>query len=414
MLHRRRALLLGALLLALASAGPAARKERGPRALAVLEWVNGKARLAPVSIYYNNRFYDAGVYKASPVPMALEPGTVYEVAQQGVSEGLFTISHAVQSKRAWFGEGRWQPSKPSPETAQPKLKPVPKAAMPDEDAPPVLRRPGSSAAEKREEPKPAPGKETAAQPPSAPAPPASPEVEEDPNRPVLRRGKPAKAQGEEAPPPPLKGAGAGKAAGSAALVAISDAVAQDLRPFTFEMRPQELERYRRELTVMAGAEILRYANARPGPKPQTAASPPKSAAVPPRRGAAQTSVAPEPKLTGTQVHVFDLTLYNEPMLVFTAAAPAAGDPLSGKAFEFYITLAARLESDGGLRKLFAGVTDTAHLDARPRLELIDAVDADGDNRGELLFRQVWEVGRSYVIYRVTRDTLVELFEGGAE
>jgi hypothetical protein len=45
------------------------------------------------------------------------------------------------------------------------------------------------------------------------------------------------------------------------------------------------------------------------------------------------------------------------------------------------------------------------------MELIDAVDADGDGRGELLFRRTYDGGSAYAIYRVTADRLWTLFEG---
>jgi hypothetical protein len=51
------------------------------------------------------------------------------------------------------------------------------------------------------------------------------------------------------------------------------------------------------------------------------------------------------------------------------------------------------------------------LDVIPRLELIDAVDVDGDGRGELLFRQVSDAGSAFVIYRVIGDRLYPLFQG---
>jgi len=43
--------------------------------------------------------------------------------------------------------------------------------------------------------------------------------------------------------------------------------------------------------------------------------------------------------------------------------------------------------------------------------LIDAIDADGDGRGELLFRRTTDAGTSFAIYRVTADRLRPLYEG---
>src|SRR5437879_3008322 len=54
---------------------------KGPRALGLLQLApNGKAHLVPVCIMVDGRFYDASIYKADPVPMALASGTVYDAA----------------------------------------------------------------------------------------------------------------------------------------------------------------------------------------------------------------------------------------------------------------------------------------------------------------------------------------------
>ena len=76
-----------------------------------------------------------------------------------------------------------------------------------------------------------------------------------------------------------------------------------------------------------------------------------------------------------------------------------------------ITLVARTNLEGELRRLFFSETDSRHLDVAPRMELIDAVDADGDGRGELLFRRTSAGGTAYGIYRVTADQLWPLYEG---
>jgi len=76
-----------------------------------------------------------------------------------------------------------------------------------------------------------------------------------------------------------------------------------------------------------------------------------------------------------------------------------------------ITKKKRTNLEGELHKLFFSQTDSRHLDVFPRMELIDAVDADGDGRGELLFRRTFDGGSAYAIYRVTADRLWPLFEG---
>ena len=140
----------------------------------------------------DGKFYDAGSYKGKPVPMALDFGVVYEGFRTGVSQGVFTITQPGQLNHAWIAEGTWLPAgaKP-PETNKKYETPV----IEDKDAPPTLhRRTANPPSNTSDQPKPTPPPSTPA--PSAPAPPlaakAPPEPEsiDDPNRPLLRRGKP--------------------------------------------------------------------------------------------------------------------------------------------------------------------------------------------------------------------------------
>jgi hypothetical protein len=117
-------------------------------------------------------------------------------------------------------------------------------------------------------------------------------------------------------------------------------------------------------------------------------------------------------LDDVSLRIFDLSNSNEPVLVLSAKTrpPAAG--ATGNFDEpKEITLIARTNLEGEVRKLFFSQTDSRHLDVAPRMELIDAVDADGDGRGELLFRRTFDGGSAYAIYRVTADGLWPLFEG---
>ena len=116
--------------------------------------------------------------------------------------------------------------------------------------------------------------------------------------------------------------------------------------------------------------------------------------------------------------MFDLSNSNEPEAVLTAKAHlprrTGGKESAAPDLQYFVTLVARQDINGDFHKALANVTDTQHLDVLPRFELIDAVDADGDGRGELLFRQVSDAGTAFVVYRVIGDQLWPLFQGTPE
>src|ERR1700751_855940 len=116
------------------------KQERGPRALGLVELsADGKARLIPITIMVDGKFYDASAYKASPVPLALWGQTVYEGEKTGVSQGLFTVGEAMRvGNNNWFGEGKWRPPGSEP---KPRKTASAKPRMEEEEGPPKLRRP---------------------------------------------------------------------------------------------------------------------------------------------------------------------------------------------------------------------------------------------------------------------------------
>jgi len=178
------------------------------------------------------------------------------------------------------------------------------------------------------------------------------------------------------------------------------------------MKPEEEEQYRKKMLVLAADEIRARAKqlaAEAGGAQEAPRKPGKSMAKP-----------VQPKFEDTQLHVFDLSASNEPVLVLTARAhmPSTGvakessaRPRGASELQYILTLVTREDINGDFHKIFANVTDTQHLDVLPQYDLIDAVDADGDGRGELLFRQVSDAGSAYVVYRVIGDQLWPLFEG---
>ena len=317
--------------------GQLARREaapRGPRALGLLELAaNGKAHLIPVVIMDEGRFYDASAYKASPVPMALEWGTVYEAVRTGVSQGLFTVSAAFRGKNTWIGDGKWQSA--SEIAAAATKKPAAASKPPeDKDAPPVLRR---STSDKPKSPEPAsppttPQSTSTATPPpasapsspasSAPAPTASTPTatdpfENDPNRPTLRRGKPAPRAVEQdfstspakTPPPALTG--------SVQLIpAISDAAGPEPRPYAYSLKPEEEEKFRARMLVLAADEVR--ARSRQVAAETVGAT--GSAGSSSRPGKALAGKGPQPSFENVQLRVFDLSNSNEPVLVLTTQA----------------------------------------------------------------------------------------------
>ena len=246
--------------------GRRAPASKGPRALGLVFLTpKGKARLTPIAIMVDGKFYDAGSYKGKPVPMALDFGVVYEGFRTGVSQGLFTITQPGQLNHEWMAEGTWLPAgaKP-PETSKKYETPV----IEDKDAPPTLhRRTDKPPSNTSDQPKPTPPPSTPA--PSAPAPPpaakAPPEPEsiDDPNRPLLRRGKPdpktrreaVKTFDEDEFTTKSKGATTPAEAAVQVIPAISDAGGPDPRPYTYEVKPQEEASYRAKVLDLAATEL---------------------------------------------------------------------------------------------------------------------------------------------------------------
>ncbi|MGC2516268.1 MAG: hypothetical protein WA383_17215, partial [Terriglobales bacterium] len=85
---------------------------KGPRALGLIQLSpdGKKGRIIPIAIMMDGKFYDAGAYKADPVPMALDFGIVYEGFHSGVSQGVFTITQPGQLNHVWIAEGTWLPA----------------------------------------------------------------------------------------------------------------------------------------------------------------------------------------------------------------------------------------------------------------------------------------------------------------
>jgi hypothetical protein len=401
---------------------PALDRKTSPRALGVVQQLpNGSMRLFPVSIFLDGKFYDARFYSAKPVPLALYDETVYIALKDGMPTGEFTVHTAQQVPETsiWWGIGDWKPTtgddekKPvalknsDKDSDRPILKKSGQASpdqkdtgsstksssdasasgpqiKPDNDSDrPVLRKPKAGEAEPQV-------KITTAD--MSPKPPP-----EDPNRPVLSRKKPVgtkeEAQTITAPKMGIKGA--------KYLVAISDPDTMNNRPYEYTWSGSEKTKWTEQMSKIGMEAARKYAST-----------------------STKAQLLPTAKFAESQLRAVDLDYSNAPYLIFTGQidptvqAPVATSKKAALAgppqlATFYVTVVARLNSQGELNRLLAVATDSAHLDLNPRLELVDAVDADGDNRAELLFRKMTDTTASYVIYRMTPFQMDQVFEGGS-
>jgi hypothetical protein len=264
----------------------------------------------------------------------------------------------------------------------------------------------------------------------------------DPDRPRLMRGKPDLGP-EQAPrleglPPTMQQS-----------VAVSDAANHTEHPWKFTWaNPDDERKMKASLEAMARTALGMDA---PVPKPvrKTTAASGKRPLV------AKTPLAEPVPLEEEQFRVFELTYSGSATMVLTAASPApagaagASDGPAPMALETpgihrgkpaatapatqaktatksapakaaakaapkpapqkFVTLIAQPDLYGGILVIYKRVTDTAHLDQTPRLRLVDAVDAMGDNRGELLFELRGDEQRQFALFRVLRGSAQQLF-----
>ncbi len=446
------------------------KSKRGARAIAVVEFLpGGGMRLVPVALWIDGKYYDASLYGANPEPLALEPQTVYEAQSLGEPTGTFTVTTPKQVNGNWVADGTWRPELPmdaklatqaakdaalkaksaksravmtTEDDSRPVLKrapgsstestdssKAPPATSPDSDRP-VMKRPASDSSSKptmgpSDEPSagaPASGAKTQAtvddndpdrpvfKRPAAASPQpdsgtsgtgttavtkaAASSDDSDPNRPVLSRSKSTKPPSPTAAEPaPTKTSSVSPNAAKTARAypAISDAGHYESRPLLYSLTSGERQVQERQMLKLAMDEIRAFAAKRNGPPiPKTAT------------------------ITDYDVRAFDLEYSSSPTLVLTGKLPIAGAKgPHDSGFNYFVAVVARVDINDQSQKIFASVTDSTHLDAFPRLELIDAVDADANGRGDLLFRQYSDSGISYGLYRVSPYQMEKVFEGGS-
>jgi hypothetical protein len=373
---------------ALAGATAQRRKAHKLRATAILEITTDSAgivstRVFPVTVLDEGRFNDAGIYKSSPRPMALENGIVYEGQTSGMPAGYATILSGTNN-HGWTALGKWQPVDLTPKP------PAPPPVVAGDDRPIIRHGDSTTAAAPTGSPTPSSTGTAAAD--SSPAAPS-----EDADRPMLKRRDPQKQEPPEPPqskPTPVEGAVPATkprvfTPGTKVLVAVSDTESTEPRSYEFKWKAGEEEQMEAKMRKLALAQLPRE-NAQLSPS----------------------------SLKNVVMRSFDLDLSNDAVIVFSAEIPGSylapgGKATPGKFISRYVTVIARVDFDGLPQRLSASVTDSSRLDVAPRLELIDAVDVDGDGLAELLFREYSFDEKSFIIYGVGRSTVTKVFEGAS-
>ncbi|WP_263380951.1 hypothetical protein [Granulicella paludicola] len=457
------------------------KPEQVTRSIGVYEWTGElkkpeAARLIPVSLFIEGHFEDGGLYLARPVPWTLESGDEYSIETAGQSHGLFAVEYArkVVTRRsaadedvtgAWYGYGTFEVPKP-PKKSDLKASKVNgvvvDSAASDDDQPHLTRRAGAeddgkspAASSSKSDAKsggPTLGRRGDASPTTdageSPAPPDDPDrptlrhrdlkpetkgkkqkaggevipmgtsLNDDPERPTMRRGVPA----EQFVPKAL----AGLPPNLHQAVAVSDNSKDEAHVFTrdWESSDERAETLKamqalarpivvaylakNKLQAVAVVATVSAPAAKAGP---SFASTPKAAAAKPATTAAgrRKVAAPAPVVaafTSEELKGYELTYGGLPTFVYTAEVPVA---TSGPV---YVTLVAQRLPSGELQVALSNVTDATHLNRTPWLRLVDVVDPDASHRGSFLMELRAQSSRQFALYRLVTAKAEQEFVTG--
>jgi len=396
------------------------KRDPGPRALALLEIASsGRGTVIPIAILVDGKFYDASAYKATPVPMALEPGTIYEGMRAGEPLGLLTISNALHSdainaKNRWLAKGAWLAEGATIAKTTRKAETAP-VGIESKDEPPRLSKtpanpPAANTPTAPEPPRPQPVPQTSPTPATASSDHASAKSgEAEPKQSAtgenalrLRRGKPTQPIPEEKDEP--RGV-------LQTMLAISDEGEREPASFRYAWDKTEQAMREKQIAKLAQDGLRAYIHGHAGP---VAAAPKPAVNLPRVKKLATTSE--ETPFEKIALVALDVWRGNQPVLIYSAEAEmpqaqsANQHPDDSTDARYFVTIVARSDIYGNLKQLYAGITDKQHLDVTPRMEFVDVVDADGDGRGELVFRETTESASGFVIYKPGGDSLWKMYD----
>jgi hypothetical protein len=396
------------------------------RATAVLEYTGDltgikASRLVPVAIWDGVQYQPGGLYLAQPAPLAVLAGTQYELESDGRSQGFFNVKDAEDLSGLWIGVGAFQaPPAPAPKKSARDSGHAYFVKDVDPDKPHFAHRPtedtspnGGTAAPNSDSangptlhPRPSDGSSgdtggtsaQAAQPEIDPDRPtfhnrvtnngtATNQMAVDPNRPRLSYTTPESQQKLEKPdalfglPDDMK-----------QMAGISDSNPLDTQSFAYSWAgPDDAAKLQATLEAVA-----RNAVAPPAPP-----APKAAAAHTAHHKSAQPAPPPPPLLADEDFKVFGLTMGGGATMVLTAHTTTTP--------EKYVTVIAQPDFYGNAQVLLKQVASADNLDVTPRMRLIDAVDTEGNGRGDLIFELRGQTYREFAIYRVGGGQAAQVF-----
>jgi len=225
-------------------------------------------------------------------------------------------------------------------------------------------------------------------------------LNDDPGRPNLHRGKPTSAM-TEADLPKLTGI----PPNLHQMVAVSDAVNRDPHPFTLDWDDEAQHKAIVEkMQGMARAQLVSYGTAPATTAPAAAKKAPVTTATKTHR-ATQTP-PPQQPLLDEELKAYTLSYGGAATYVYSAHTDGTGIALR------YVTIVAQADGLGDIKPVIQSVTDAAHLDRTPKMQFVDAVDADGSNRASLLFELRSQNVRQFALYRVIAAHPEQIFLTG--
>jgi hypothetical protein len=385
------------------------------RATAVLEYTGDltsikASRLVPIAVWDGIQYQPGGLYLAQPAPLAVLSGTQYELESDGKSVGFFNVKDSEDLAGLWIGAGSFEgPPPPAPKRRaadsghayaiddtnpdKPHFahRPAPDtnpdgSASADADHPTLHARTGDSSgaddssASASAKPSLDSDRPTFHRHTTSPA----NQMAVDPDRPRLSHTTPESQQKLEKPdalfglPPDMK-----------QIAGISDSNPVSTQSFTWSWaNPEDSAAMQSALEAVAQQAVAPPAP--PAAKPAVRTTRHKPAPPP-----------PSPGLADEEFHAFDLTFGGGATMVLTGHTTTTPQK--------YVTIVAQPDFYGKAQILLKQVSIDDNLDVTPRMRLIDAVDTQGNSRGDLLFELRGQTYRQFAILRVAGGQATQVF-----